>query len=155
MEPQQWQLDGVEVRFEPPDVVYVRADKDFTPEAVRQVAEVVTLVAQAGTLAYSLIDVSGRRTNREARREAGKVLRPDWVRKCAIVGASPGMRVALRSIQLALTMFGREIPELHFVPSEAEGRELIAAWKRQPEQRDSSASAGLTAVREDDERNIG
>lgn len=130
MEQTQWKLKACELTFEPPDMVHMRRVTEASAEDVRQEATVLAKIAEQRPF-YLLVELGEVSLGSEARKEAGKTFKPQWIKRCVIVGAGTAMKLAIKSVLLALTLFGQEAGQVDFVSTVPEGRDLIAKWKAQ------------------------
>jgi hypothetical protein len=115
-----------EVSFEPPDVLVFGSWGDVSLEQMRKVVDLIRERGERGGVMV-LADVT-RTTgmSAEARAYVGKQFQPEWVLSTAIVGASFPMKVAVKAMALASSLFGKATYELVFVDSLDEGRAVLA-----------------------------
>src|SRR5262249_42319038 len=105
MDKQQWELHTGQIRFEPPDLGVINFIRDPTLEDMRELIEIVGKLAQNGPY-YIVVHLAGRSLTSEVRKEAAHI-RPEWFKGAVMIGAGTAMRLAVKSIHLAMALFGR------------------------------------------------
>jgi hypothetical protein len=131
-----WDLDGIQIELEPPDLLLVRNGRAPTVEDIRRKAEIFgQLARQRGSLyliLYAPPDMAP-----EVRKEIALVYRPDWFAGVATIGATPTVELGIKSLQLSMRGFASPDQVTRaFVSSEAEGREFIARLKARSHQKE-------------------
>jgi MFS superfamily sulfate permease-like transporter len=128
-EQREWKVGDTTVRFEPPDLVWVRTQGQATFEDAPRMVDIYRELGQQRPLLI-VADLSQATTlDMEGGRYISEHVRPEWIQGCIYIGARLLHKAISKGIALAAHLTGRTdesaLTKVHFVANEAEARALI------------------------------
>ena len=131
----EWMMGAQQVRFEPPDILWVRFQGKLSLEETRRL---VDLYRELGTSSPFFLVGDMREADRvdpEVQRYFSEQAEPAWVHANIFIGARLTHKAVAQGIFLAAWLTGRsetnELSKVHFVSTPAEASELVARLRAQ------------------------
>jgi MFS superfamily sulfate permease-like transporter len=125
----EWTVGDTTVRFEPPDLVWVRTRGQATFEDAPRMVDIYRELGQQHPLLI-VADLSQATTlDMEGGRYISEHIQPQWIQGCIYIGARLLHKAISKGIALAVHLTGRAdasaLTKVHFVANEAEARALV------------------------------
>ncbi|HEX8440770.1 hypothetical protein [Archangium sp.] len=129
-EQREWTVGDTTLRFEPPDVVWVRTRGRASLEDAIQMVEIYRELGEQRPLLI-VGDLSEATTlELEGGRYLSEHVQPAWIQATIYIGARLLHKAVSKGIALAAHLTGRTdasaLTKVHFVSSEAQARDLIS-----------------------------